>query len=85
MNSIALLILIIGIIFIIVGYNKSTEKCPSPKIEYRYIPRTFYDEQVSPVNVKDIFGDLFEGEDSWLNKYNSIKNKNLNWDNYFNS
>jgi len=85
MNSIALLILIIGIIFIIIGYNKSTEKCPPPKIEYRFIPRTFYDEQVSPVNVKEIFGDLFKGEDSWLNKYNSIKNKNLNWDNYFNT
>ena len=28
MNSIAILILITGIIFLIVGYNKTTNKCP---------------------------------------------------------
>ena len=35
----------IGIILLIIGYFKQYNTCPPPKIEYRYIPRTFEDDQ----------------------------------------
>ena len=83
MNSIALLILIIGVIFITLGYNNSTKKCPPKEIEYRFIPRTFYDEQMTPTNIKDIFSDLFNGQDNWLNRYNPTQENDFNWQNFF--
>ena len=54
MRSLSLLFLIIGIIFITIGYNEKVSKCPLPKIEYRYIPRNFYEEQNSQVNLKNL-------------------------------
>ena len=86
MNSIAILILVTGIIFLIVGYNKTTNKCPPPRIEYRFLPRSFYDEQMNPVNIDNLFSDMFNGKDSWLNRINNVSNKsslNTDWSNYF--
>ena len=85
MNSIALLILIIGIIFIILGYNNSTNKCPPKEIQYRFLPRTFYDEQMEPVNISNVFGNLFDKEDSWLNRFSGSEKDEINWKNYFNN
>lgn len=47
MRTFALLLFLIGLIFAIVGYTKMTMKCPPPQIEYRFVPRTFLDEQLS--------------------------------------
>lgn len=47
-----------GIFFIMLGLFK----CYTPKkiIEYRYIPRTFQEEQKEPVSVFDFYDDLFQ-------------------------
>ena len=76
MNSIAILILFVGIVFLIVGYNKSTNICPRPRIQYRFLPRSFYDEQFNPVTVSDVFSSMFSAPDSWLDRYNNINNEN---------
>ena len=85
MNSIAILILVIGIIFLIVGYNKSTNICPPPRIQYRFLPRSFYDEQINPESVKSIFSNMFTSPDAWLNRTESNVNTSLStdWSNYF--
>ena len=85
MNSIALLILIIGLIFILLGYNNSTNKCPPKKIEYRFLPRTFYDEQMTPTNISNIFSNLFNSEDTWLNRFSGNERDDINWKNFFNT
>ena len=64
MRSIALLLLFIGIVLVVIGYTKSTLKCPPPKIEYRFVPRTFYEEQLSSGNVSKTFQSMFN-TDSW--------------------
>ena len=46
-RSIALLFLLLGIVFITIGYSKQNLKCPPPEIEYRLIPKTFYEEQLT--------------------------------------
>ena len=46
-RSIALLLLLLGIVFITIGYSKQNLKCPLPEVEYRLIPKTFYEEQLS--------------------------------------
>tara|TARA_Y100000589_G_scaffold279467_2_gene275455 strand:+ start:373 stop:642 length:270 start_codon:yes stop_codon:yes gene_type:complete len=59
MKSIALLILLVGIIFVVIGYTKSTNICPPPKIEYRFVPKTFYEEQLAPDDISGQFKKMF--------------------------
>ena len=49
-----------------IGWTKSTFKCPKPIIEYRYIPRTFEEEQNEPVKVSKIFDTMFSSETPWI-------------------
>ena len=90
MKSIAILLLIIGIVMIVIGYLKDKDNCDVPKIEYRYIPRNFGDEQNSTSNLKDLYADMFNNADV-KTKYPlsdidiSGQNKNQNFiDNYYN-
>ena len=59
MKSIAFLLLIIGLLMIVSGYFKDKDNCDEKKIEYRYIPRNFSDEQNSTTNLKDLYSDMF--------------------------
>ena len=78
MNFYTILIMMIGMIgfvSIIVSITKAYNKC-SEKVEYRYIPRTFKEEQESPVGLFDIFGTMFTESSPWFGSYN-IYDKNL--------
>jgi len=84
MNSLVLLLFLIGVILITIGYTKSNLKCPPSKIQYRFIPRSFYEEQLSRDNVSSTFQSMFNESSPWY-KYNentqsTINNKN---DNFF--
>ena len=52
MKSLILILLIVGLILITTGYTRNHKNCPATKIEYRYIPRNFYEEQVTETNLK---------------------------------
>ena len=67
MKSIILLFSIIGIIFVAIGYFKSNQQCPPSKVQYRYIPRTFNEEQNVHTPLLSISGvrDMFEKSDAW--------------------
>lgn len=60
MKSIVLLMFLTGIILIVIGYTKTNDKCPPPKIEYRFIPRNLYQQQLEPSNITSQFNDMFE-------------------------
>ena len=66
MKSIIILITFVGIVAIVIGYINQIQQCPPPRVEYRYIPRTFEDEQNDPVKVTKIFKDMFESPSIWL-------------------
>lgn len=59
LRFLTLLLFFIGLSFIVIGYVKSSTNCPSPKVEYRFIPRTFQEEQEAPVKPSVIFADMF--------------------------
>lgn len=69
MKSIIVLLSFIGIVAVIIGYVNQLKQCPPPKIEYRYIPRTFEDEQNDPVKVSKLFRNMFEEPTPWLAGY----------------
>lgn len=58
-------LLLIGLTFIIIGIINS-KKCDPKRIEYRFVPRTFKEEQENPVGVQEIFNDMFEKPTPWI-------------------
>tara|TARA_B100001123_G_scaffold444788_1_gene594563 strand:+ start:2124 stop:2441 length:318 start_codon:yes stop_codon:yes gene_type:complete len=73
MNAVALFIFLAGIVCLVIGYTQNQHTCPLPKIEYRYIPRTFYDEQLSVPKIGKQFYNMFNNESPWLNYPTNFK------------
>ena len=66
---IVLVLFLIGIIFIVIELTKSYNECPQRKIEYRYLPRTFKEEQESPVPIDEIYGSMFNQASPWVGSF----------------
>ena len=67
-------LLFLGFLMIVIDTTKMYYKCPPNKIEYRYIPRSFTDEQDNPVPIKTIFGKMFENPSPWVNSFTERPN-----------
>jgi hypothetical protein len=65
-KTILVLSLFLGIIFIVISLVKVTAQCPKQQIIYRYIPRSFDEEQEEPVYVTDIFKNMFTQPSTWI-------------------
>lgn len=65
--------MLVGLVCIVISITKQISTCPEPKIEYKYIPRTFQEEQDNPVYVSDIFRDMFEKPSPWIASKNNIE------------
>jgi len=65
MKGLSLFILILGIIFITIGYmeNKIELKEIKKEIEYRIIPSNLYNEQIESKDLISIYSNLFVNED----------------------
>lgn len=59
MNVLLLIFILVGFVFIVIGFVKAHRNCPPQKVEYRFVPRSFVEEQESPVPVTDIFAKMF--------------------------
>ena len=70
MKSIILFFFVVGIIMLAVGYQRKllTETRTKTIVEYRFIPRSLYDEQLSPVNLEQRFTDMFQKQDVFLQR-----------------
>lgn len=76
MNKILLMIFFfIGLIFVIVELVREKQKCPPQKVVYKYIPRTFEEEQNEPVYVSDIFKSMFTQPTPWISSINELDNR----------
>lgn len=80
MELLLALILIFAGIFIVIDVTKMYYKCPPNKIEYRYIPRSFNDEQDNIVPIKSIFGKMFENPSPWVNSFTDSSSIQANRD-----
>jgi hypothetical protein len=69
MKSIILFLFVVGIILLTTSNQKKelnnhkTEKI----IEYRFIPRSIYDEQMNSTELTQSFTDMFEKQDFFMN------------------
>lgn len=53
------LVLFFGVLLVYIAIEKSTRPCPQPSVQYRFIPRTFKEDQDNPVKPSEIFSDMF--------------------------
>ena len=58
MRSFAILLLLVGIVAITIGYTTMTSTCPPPRVEYRYVPRKYLDEQLDNSSASEIMTDM---------------------------
>ncbi len=82
-KSLILLALFIGILLIAIETVRVNSGLvqQQPKIEYRYIPRTFDEEQLEPVFVSEIFETMFSQPSPWLlsvREYDQRKQEKVN-------
>lgn len=65
-KAVLLLFLICGIILIVIEVTRVDRECPKQKIIYRYVPRTFNEEQNEPVYPSQIFQSMFTQPTAWI-------------------
>jgi len=74
MKSVIIFLFFIGCILIIHGiyeqkYNELKNKL---RVEYRFIPRTYYEEQLANSTVSSQFKNMFQKESPWYDRNISI-------------
>lgn len=65
-KSISFFLLFAGMILVVIGYVQSENRCPPPRVEFRYVPRTFEQEQSVPTPILSVFGNMFANRDPWM-------------------
>ena len=65
MQSLSFFFFMLGIIFITIAYmdSKSKSNAEINNIEYRFVPRTLYDEQIESVDLSQTYSDMFSDID----------------------
>jgi hypothetical protein len=65
MQSFVLVLLVLGLVMMCLGYQKKllTNMETKTVIEYRFIPRSIYEDQFGPVKLENSFQDMFEKQD----------------------
>lgn len=82
-KAIILVIIFIGILFVAIETTRVQVGLveQKQKIEYRYIPRTFEEEQKDPVYVSEIFETMFSQPSPWIlsvREYDQRKQEKIN-------
>lgn len=61
MNAIAIFLLFVGMFLMVQGYYDRKSECPAPKVEVKFIPRSVYEDQLTPEqSVSRQFQSMFE-------------------------
>jgi hypothetical protein len=70
MKSLIILLFVVGIVMLTIGYQKEmlSKAEVKERVEYRFIPRSIYEEQFGKVELTRSFRDMFEYQDVYLNR-----------------
>lgn len=76
-NLIILMLVIFGFLIMKESIKLQTLKqCQKPVIQYKYLPRTFEEEQQNPITIEKIFNKMFAYPSPWMISRNiGIKDK----------
>ncbi len=76
-------IITIGLICVAINLTSMYKTCPEEKIVYRYIPRTFEEEQSEPIPPSEIYYDLFNNPSPWISAFAVPRRKLQNTNKFF--
>ena len=65
LKSMSFFLLFTGIILISIGYIREENREKPPRVEFRYVPRTFEEEQTNSLPLFSTFSKLFQDRDPW--------------------
>ncbi len=70
MKTFVLFLLFVGSLLIIHGIYEQKIKAieKNKRIEYRFIPRTYLEEQISDNNISGKFNSMFIGNNPWMER-----------------
>jgi hypothetical protein len=71
-KSLIIILIFIGILCVTISIVKHEQQCPQNQIIYKYIPRTFDEEQDEPVYVSDIFATMFSQQSPWIKSLTDV-------------
>lgn len=77
MKSIILFLFFLGVMMLIHGiYDQKYKNLKENiRVEYRFIPRTFYEEQLQEnPNISNMFKNMFQKESPWFERTVSLSN-----------
>jgi hypothetical protein len=69
---IVVMLFFFGIIFIVIEVTKSNSTCPQQETIYRYLPRSFKEEQEEPVPIDDLYGKMFKEPSPWVGSFTKV-------------
>lgn len=72
LKSISFFLLFAGIILISIGYIKEQNRQKPPRVEFRYVPRTFKEEQATKTPLLSIFGQMFSDRGPWQKNHTFV-------------
>lgn len=77
MNQLVLLLFFIGVLMVMHGIyqQKLRQAEKNVKIEYRFIPRTYYEEQLGSSTVTSNYKNMFNKSEPWLERNVTIPPK----------
>lgn len=64
------LFVVLVVLLVITALDAARALCGAPRVEYRYVPRSFIDEQDDPLPLKDLVGDMFDRQAPWKASFN---------------
>ena len=70
-----LFLLIVGVYMITTSVMKESYTCADQKIIYRYLPKSFAEEQSEPVLVSEIFKKMFNLPSPWISSIGTYDRK----------
>lgn len=81
--SIVYLLMGFGTLFILADLMRIYRGCPPPKVVYRYLPKTFEQEQDSAPLPSTVFKKMFEQPDSWTSGIISTDSRPRTYNQYW--
>jgi hypothetical protein len=76
MKAVAIFLLFIGMFLVTQGYYTQQDSCPPPEVKVKYIPRSIYQDQLSPDSesiVSKQFQSLFDTIQPWPGVQDPLK------------
>ena len=65
MKSLVVLLLMVIFVFVVIKYVKMNQECKPPIIKFRYIPKTFHEEQSIQTPISYTFQNMFDNNSTW--------------------